>query len=321
MHAAVVTDVTKPPRWLEFADPLPAANEIVVSVRAAALSPLARGRASGTHYSASGADSFVAGVDGVGITSDGRRVFFAFPRAPFGTMAEQAPVFLDNCTLVPDDLDDVTAAALGNPGMSSWVALRERAKFERGESVLINGATGSAGRLAVRIARYLGARAIVATGRNESQLEALHDLVDEAIPLSLEPAQLETRFDQALRTHRVGVILDYLWGTSAERLIAAIARNSAGDAAPRIRFVQIGAVSGADIRLPGSALRSSGVEIMGSGLRSVTNKTLIASIGEMLREATAAGLTIDAATASLEDVEAAWQRDWGSRRLVLVADA
>ncbi len=179
MHAAVVTDVTKPPRWLEFADPLPAANEIVVSVRAAALSPLARGRASGTHYSASGADSFVAGVDGVGLTPDGRRVFFAFPRAPFGTMAERAPVALDNCTLVPDGLDDVTAAALGNPGMSSWVALRERAKFERGESVLINGATGSAGRLAVRIARYLGARAIVVTGRNESQLEALRDSVDE----------------------------------------------------------------------------------------------------------------------------------------------
>jgi NADPH:quinone reductase-like Zn-dependent oxidoreductase len=133
MNAAVVTDVTKPPHWSEFANPLPAANEIVVSVRAAALSPLARGRASGTHYSAAGADSFVAGVDGVGVTPDGRRVFFAFPRAPFGTMAERAPVFLDNCTPVPDDLDDVTAAALGNPGMSSWVALRERAKFERGE--------------------------------------------------------------------------------------------------------------------------------------------------------------------------------------------
>jgi NADPH:quinone reductase-like Zn-dependent oxidoreductase len=322
MNAAVVRDVTRPPQWVEFADPLPNQNETIVSVRAAAVSPLVRGRASGAHYSSSGVDSFVAGVDGVGITTEGRRVFFGFARPPFGSMAERAPVPMENCVDVPDDLDDATAAALGNPGMSSWVALRERAKFVAGESVLINGATGTAGRLAVRIARHMGARAIVVTGRSAQQLESLRaEGADDTIPLTLEPVELEARFDEALQEYQVTVVLDYLWGASAERIIAAIARNDAGTVAPRVRFVQIGAVSGPDIRLPAAALRSSGLEILGSGLRGVSNATLLDSIGEMLRWARVAGLSVDVATAPFSEVESAWQRDWGAKRLVLVADA
>lgn len=321
MNAAVVRDVTQPPQWLEFADPLPNQNEVIVTVRAAAVTPLVRGRASGAHYSATAADSFVAGVDGVGITPEGRRVFFGFPRAPFGSMADRAPVRLENIVDIPDDLDDTTAAALGNPGMSSWVALRERAKFVDGESVLINGATGAAGRLAVRIARHLGARHIVATGRAAELLQALRDEgVDETISLTSEPADLDEQFDDVLREYNIDVILDYLWGDSAERIIRAIARNDSGVVAPRVRFVQIGAVSGGDIRLPAAALRSSGLEIVGSGLRSVSNATLMESIGEMLRWARVAGLSVDVATAPLSEVATAWNRDWGGKRLVLLAD-
>ncbi|HEY3674751.1 MAG TPA: zinc-binding alcohol dehydrogenase family protein [Candidatus Tumulicola sp.] len=321
MNAAVVRDVTRPPQWIEFADPLPNQNETIVTVRAAAVSPLVRGRASGAHYSSLGADSFVAGVDGVGIAADGRRVFFGFARPPFGSMAERAPVRLENCVDIPEDLDDATAAALGNPGMSSWVALRSRAAFVAGESVLINGATGTAGRLAVRIAKHLGARSVVVTGRSAEILESLRaEGADDTISLALEPSELETRFDEALREYQVNVVLDYLWGASAERIIAAIARNDSGAVAPRIRFVQIGAVSGPEIALPAAVLRSSGLEILGSGLRSVSNATLLESIGEMLRWARSAGLSVDVATAPLSDVENAWQRDWGAKRLVLIAD-
>jgi NADPH:quinone reductase-like Zn-dependent oxidoreductase len=322
MLAAVVRDVTQPPQWIEFADPLPNQNETIVEVRAAAVSPLVRGRAAGMHYSSSGVDSFVAGVDGVGIAADGRRVFFGFARPPFGSMAERAPVRLENCVDIPDDLDDATAAALGNPGMSSWVALRQRARFVAGESVLINGATGTAGRLAVRIARHMGARAVVVTGRSTGLLQSLRDQgADDVIPLTLEQDELEARFDEAMREYRIDVVLDYLWGASAERIIAAIARNDSGSVAPRVRFVQIGSISGADIRLPGSALRSSGLEILGSGLRSVSNATLLESIGEMLRWARVAGLSIDIATAPFSDVGKAWRHDWGAKRLVLVSTA
>ncbi|MGC2035213.1 MAG: hypothetical protein WA761_07215 [Thermoplasmata archaeon] len=86
MKAAIVTEVGKPPVYGEFREPIPTEGEVQVSVRAAALSNLAKGRASDTHYSATGEVPFVVGVDGVGRLQDGRRVYFAFPRAPFGSM-------------------------------------------------------------------------------------------------------------------------------------------------------------------------------------------------------------------------------------------
>ena len=95
-----------------------------------------------------------------------RRVYFVLPRAPYGSMAEQAVVPSAHCVPLPDELDDVTAAAIANPGMSSWAAYTERARLKAGETVLVNGATGTAGRLAVQIAKYLGARKVIATGRN-----------------------------------------------------------------------------------------------------------------------------------------------------------
>ncbi len=158
MKAAVVFDLNEGPIWADFSEPQPAAGYTLIDVRAAAISHVVKGRASGRHYSFDGTLPFVVGIDGVGMTSDGQRVYFAFPSAPFGSMAQRAPVALQNCLPLPDALDDISAAAMANPGMSAWAALVKRAQFQAGETVLINGATGSAGQLAVQIARYLGAK-------------------------------------------------------------------------------------------------------------------------------------------------------------------
>jgi NADPH:quinone reductase-like Zn-dependent oxidoreductase len=133
------------------------ARQTLVNVRAAAISHVVKGRASGKHYSFDGRLPFVVGIDGVG-TGRGQRVYFAFPTAPWGSMAQWAPVAVENCLPLPDALDDITAAAMANPGMSAWAALVKRAGLAAGETVLINGATGSAGQLAVQIARFLGAK-------------------------------------------------------------------------------------------------------------------------------------------------------------------
>lgn len=158
MKAAVVFDLNEGPIWADFTEPQPAAGYTLIDVRAAAISHVVKGRASGRHYSFDGTLPFVVGIDGVGMTSDGQRVYFAFPSAPFGSMAQRAPVALQNCLPLPDALDGISAAAMANPGMSAWAALVKRAQFQAGETVLINGATGSAGQLAVQIARYLGAK-------------------------------------------------------------------------------------------------------------------------------------------------------------------
>ncbi len=205
------------------------------------------------------------GIDGVGRMRDGRRVYFVLPKAPFGGMAEKAPVRPEQCVSLPDDVDDITAAAIAIPGMSSWAAFKERAHLLAGENVLINGATGAAGRLAVQIAKHLGAKRVIATGRDLAALEQVKALgADATIPLIQSPEELETAFQEQFGGEGVDVVLDYLWGKSAEILIVAAAK--AGKDTVPIRFVQIGAVSGGNITLPSAALRSSALVLMGSGI-------------------------------------------------------
>ena len=309
MNAAVVHNFDAPPSYGDFETPVPLGNEVRVSMRAAALSHLVKAQASGKHYSAHAHLPLVPGVDGAGVLEDGRRVFVAFPRAPFGTMAEQTVVARDLCADIPDDVDDVTAAAAGNPGMSSWAALTERARFVAGESVLINGATGASGRLAIQIAKHFGAKRIVVTGRNAKSERALRSLgADAFIPLDQSRDALIQLFQDEIVRGSVRVVLDYLWGESAERLIAAISGVGSHIAGERVRFVQLGSLGGHVISLPAAALRSSGLELMGSGLGSVSNQRLVAIIGEMLRVLGSARMTIDAEPVPLTDVSDAWER-------------
>lgn len=223
-------------------------------------------------------------------------------------MAQTTVVERCHCIAVPDGVDDVSAAALGNPGMSSWGALMGRAKFQPGENVLINGATGVSGRLAIQIARYLGAGKVLVTGRNAGSIEGLKALgADVLIPLDAPIEQLTETFRSILREHQVNVILDYLWGPSAESLIHAVSAHGSGTAEPRIRMVQIGSLSGNTIALPGSALRSSGLELLGSGLGSLSNEALLDAISGVLKAAAEGALSIEAEAVPLADVEAAWQ--------------
>lgn len=114
------------------------------------------------------------------------RVCFILPEAPFGSLAEQSLVHSAQCISVPDALDDTTAAAIANPGMSAWAALVERARLRPGETVLVNGATGTAGRLAVQLAKYLGAGRVIGTGRNTGELKEQASFGAEALPFALD---------------------------------------------------------------------------------------------------------------------------------------
>ncbi len=319
MKAAVVQGAGQTPVYTEFSEPQPAPGESRIAVVAAAISPVVKSRASGQHYSSSGQFPFVVGIDGVGRLDDGTRVYFVFPRPPYGSMAERTVAPSARRLALPDDLDDVTAAAIANPGMSSWAAYTERAKLKAGEAVLVNGATGTAGRLAVQIAKHLGARKVIATGRSADALKSVAGLgADVTIPLVDDEAGLEDRF-KAEFAQGVDVVIDYLWGKSAERLLIAGAK--AGKEATPIRFVQIGSVSGPDITLPSAALRSSAIELMGSGIGSIRFDRMLHAIDSLLRAAMPAGLKIAANPVPLSEVEQAWPRDDSSRRTVLTMGA
>jgi len=322
MKAAVVYEASKAPVFADFEAPTARAGEELITVKAAALTHFTKARASGTHYSAGGSLPAIAGSDGVGVTQDGRRVYFILPGAPFGAMAEVTRVRAGYCIPVPDGIDDVTAAALANPGMSAWAALVHRAKVKRGDTVLINGATGVAGRLAVQLAKHMGAGKVIATARDETALASVRSLgADVVVPMHLDGSDPEEAscFEDAIGKQckdGVDVVVDYLWGKSAQTIIVAIAK-AVEDARP-VRFVQVGSSSGGDITLPGAALRSSAIVLMGSGIKSVPLPDLLAAVGHVFAAAVPANLQIATRVLPLSDVQTAWNDDGGKARVVFV---
>ncbi|VVD76160.1 alcohol dehydrogenase [Pandoraea iniqua] len=319
MKAAVVKETGHPPVYADFGSPQALPDHHLIDVSAAALSRVTRSRAAGAHYSSSGDYPFVAGVDGTGRLEDGRRVYFFGPTAPYGAMAERSLARASQCIVLPDDLHDVTAAAIAIPGMSSWAALTERAKFVAGETVLINGATGASGQLAVRIARHLGAEKIIATGRNPISLAALKQAgADVTISLIQDDDGLSHAFAPHF-AEGVDVVLDYLWGASARALLIAAAKHSP-EGQP-VRFVQIGSVGGSDIVLPGAVLRASAITLMGSGIGSVPLPRLLHAVKEVLHAALPAGLRIPTATIPLAELGQHWAQVDSPLRTVFTLDA
>jgi NADPH:quinone reductase-like Zn-dependent oxidoreductase len=316
MHAAMVEEFASPPRYRETAAPVTGDGEVLLQVRAAALSNLVRGQASGSHYS-SGKLPFIAGNDGVGVAPDGIRCYFIGPRAPFGSMAEYTVVSQARTIPLPPNLDDAVGAALGNPGLATWGAMLGRAKLQPGEAVLVNGATGTAGKQAIQVAKYLGASKIIATGRNLQALEHLAGLgADETIPLDQPEENLLRSFRAALA--QVQVVLDYLWGPSAELMLKAAAGHGAPEGEPRIRFVQIGSISGDTITLPGGVLRSGGIELLGSGLGSLSSQQILQSLRTMFAATAKVQFEIDIDRVPLAKVEEAWARKGDERRIVFI---
>jgi NADPH:quinone reductase-like Zn-dependent oxidoreductase len=319
MYAAVVESFDRSPRYTTFQEPEPQEGELLVQVQASALSNLVKGQASGKHYSKKAAIPFIPGNDGVGLLPDGRRVYFLSPRAPFGAMAEWSVVPAERMIPLPESITDMDAAALANPGMATWGALIGRARFEKGEAVLVNGATGVAGQQAIQAAKFLGARLVIATGRDSSQLERLKELgADEVISLEQGDDALEQSFRRVLHKGGVNVVLDYLWGRSAVLILKAAAGHGELNGEPRVRFIQIGSISGDNIPFAAGALRSSGVELLGSGLGSLPIERIMDSLRIMYASADAAGLKINVDAVPLREVETHWDKMQSGRRLVFV---
>src|SRR5215470_8796437 len=245
MHAAVLHALGKPPRVEEFPEPTPGEGEVLIDVSAAALKPVDKQMASGTHYASPRELPVVCGTDGLGRLKDGTRVFFGGVRRPYGAMAERTVVRRVQCFPVPDSLDDDTAAAIPNPGVSAWLSLKHRAKLASGETALILGATGVTGKLAVQIARILGAARVVAAGRNEKTLSTLAELgADATIRLDQPDQELIEDFRRHARQQRFDVIIDYLWGRPTEALLSAITVEEFAAAGSETRLVQVGESAG-----------------------------------------------------------------------------
>jgi NADPH2:quinone reductase len=320
VKAAVLQEVGKAPKWEEFEEPAAGEGEALVRVVVASLKPVDKQLAAGTHFaSPREADlPLICGTDGVGALEDGSRVFFGGCRKPFGAMAEITVVPKAFCFPLPPGIDDDTAAALPNPAVSAWVSLTHRAKLSRGETVLVLGATGVTGQLAVQIAKLLGAARVVGVGRNERVLARLGELgADATIQMDQAPEALKEAYLSELGTG-FDVILDYLWGEPTEALLAALTKSQFTAIGKETRLVQVGESAGATIRLPAAVLRSTAVTILGTA-GMPPREVLFAAMKQVLARGALGELRIETERAAMADVESAWKRvGQAGRRIVML---
>jgi len=337
MKAAVMYSPGEMPQYVDFPDPVVKNDdEVLVSVKAVALKHLDKSRAKGTHYSTSGdqakvasgelakatsgelAEAKVVGGDGVCLLPDGTRVYALGVN---GMAAEKAIVEKDRIVPVPAGLDDATAAALPNAVFGSAMALRFRAGIEPGDTVLINGATSFTGRVAIQIAKHYGAKRVIATGRNPQSLQALRELgADEVISVQQTDEQFTATLRHIHQATPINVIIDYLWGHTAEMILASL--KGGGAFTPRIRFASVGSITGDLIQLSAANLRSVDLQLSGSGLGSWTRgqvKILLTEIlPEMFQLAANGKLTVETINVELRDIEQLWDAEVSDGKRVVV---
>lgn len=308
MKAAVV-DTFGTPRYTDFPDPIPTGRTEVATVVAAAIKNLDRGLVAGTHYGSAGlALPFVAGIDGIARLDDGRLVY-ANATQPYGLMAERTLVDPELAADVPADIDPALAAAVPNAGLSAWFSLEYAASVRPGQTVVVLGATGVTGSVAVQLAKArFGAGRVVAVGRNRERLDRLRTAgADQSIVLDGDAGE---HLVELHREYPIDVVLDYLWGAPAEQLLAVLGNAGLTASYHRTRFVQIGSMAGPTITLPAGILRSAGVELIGTGLGSVPQEGLARVRTEQLPElftlAADGRLHIDTQAHPLREVAEVW---------------
>ncbi|MDM4762020.1 zinc-binding alcohol dehydrogenase family protein [Galbitalea sp. SE-J8] len=314
MKAALVTAFGEPPRYEDFTEPeATGTHEAVVDVLAVGLHPRVQSQADGSHYTSTDELPLIPGVDGVGRTADGRLRYFVLRDTQFGSMSERTVIDLRRSVELPDGADPVQVAAVMNPAMSSWVALRRRIELGAGQSVMVLAATGSAGQLALRVARRLGAGHVIAVGRGAERLAAL----DADVTVSLDDDADTIAANLGRAGADVDVVLDYLWGKPTADALYAIIPNRTDDAQP-LTWIQIGSVAGLEAPIPSAALRAARLQLIGSGQGSVPTADIVAELGALVAEVAAGTFAVATRTVPLADVTAAWTDAATAERVVIV---
>jgi NADPH:quinone reductase-like Zn-dependent oxidoreductase len=310
MKAAVLREYGVPryDEWPE--EPVAGEGQAVVEVLAAGVNPVDVAISAGRFYAGKPPLPSVAGREGVGML-DGKRVYFDAPTAPFGSMAERALVDPRSTYPIPDGLDEGVAVALGISGLAAWLALTWRAQLQEGEHVLVLGASGVLGQIAVQAAKLLGAARVVAAARSAEGLERCLALgADAAVRLG-EPDDLPAAFSEAA-DGRIDVVIDPLFG---EPLVAAINAASSG-----ARLVQIGAGAGAEAMIPSAPIRGKMLVLMGHTNFAAPPEVKREAYNRMADLAARGEIVVDVDRIPLNQVADAWDRlaAGSHRKLVLV---
>ncbi len=304
MRAARIAELGALPELADVAPP-EAGDRVRLDVLAVALNPLDLAVAGGRFYGGHPPLPYTPGSEAVARTDGGERVYVfgdGLGVARDGTLAEQATVAADRVVSVDADVDDATAVALGIAGIIAWDAV-ERGRVAAGDRVLVLGASGTAGSIAVQGAKLRGAELVVAAGRDAERLERARALGADATAALDE---LAGAFGDAGPT----VVLDALWGEP----VAAAAEL----AAPRARIVHFGQSAGAEAMLKSGTVRGKELELLGQSNFARTKEELHKTHAELLSRVEAGEIKVDFETFALEEVEQAWKHQAGGGKAVIL---
>lgn len=303
MKAALVTRYDAPPAYADVEEPRATGpHDVIVDVLAAGLHPRVLSQADGSHYTSTAELPLVPGIDGVGRDPEGRLRFFVLDDTTQGSMAERTVVDVRRSVVLPDDCDPVAVAAAMNPAMSSWIALRRRIAFHPGQSALVLGATGNAGRMAVQVLRLLGASSVVAAGRDEGRLTELASLgADVRVRLDAP----DTRSALGAAAADVDVVVDYVWGEPTAAAMTAVVTDRV-DRGRDLTWIEVGSVAGPVAAIPSAALRAARLSIVGSGQGSVSTPDIVAELPPLADVISEGRLTVDARPVPLREVGDVW---------------
>src|SRR5699024_9411525 len=265
MKAVVLKELGTAPVYEDYEDPkTTSGEELIMEVKAGALKNLDRLMASLGFYAGYKNLPVVVGTEAVGVLENGSRVY-ARGR---GTFAEKAVVNKEDIVELPTGIDWAVAAAIPNAALGSYLPLKVKVNIKKGDVVLINGGTGITGKFAVQLARYYGASKIIVAGRVRGREEELSELgADEFVPTN-DPEILSREIKKLNKDGEIDLVLDYLWGEPAEMIINSLVGEGGNSSEKPIKFINIGNVVSPNIDLNCNVIRSSKLEIIGSGLGS-----------------------------------------------------
>jgi NADPH:quinone reductase-like Zn-dependent oxidoreductase len=322
MKAAILSELGKTPSYSDFPDPIPSEGQLVIDIKTASVKNLDKLRASGKHYASYTELPAVVGIDGVGKLPDGTLVY---AQGISGMIAEKSLVSEGQYVVLPKGMDLVQAAALPNAVIGAAMALRFRAKMQQGSVVLINGATGVTGQLAVQLAKHDGASKIIVTGRNPEVLEQLRSLgANEIISLTESDEYIISKIKAIHEETPISCVIDYLWGKPIELMITALKGSGINTFTPQVKIISVGSMAGEKIMLDSSTLRSSAIELLGSGLGSLSRDEIKKFYTEILPEifdlSVAGVLKLETHVMPISEIETAWNMEVkrGARLVILM---
>jgi NADPH2:quinone reductase len=302
MRAALVHELGATPAVEQASEPVRGRGQALVEMIAAALNPVDLAIVGGVFYGGHPPLPFAAGREGVGrvIEADGfapgTHVYTL--KAATGSLAERFLVDEAQAWALPAEADPVVAAALGIAGMAAWVAVEERARLVAGERVLVLGATGTVGSIAVQAARLLGAGRIVAAGRDAERLERAHRLGADAVVHIGDGTDLEAAFREAFSDGGPDVVIDPLWGAPALAAMRMAPMNT--------RLVNLGQSAGIELTLPSATVRGKRLQVIGHSVFETPLDVMRAAHLALLGHAASGELVVELETHPLDDVSDAW---------------